>query len=456
MEATDERIVWTPTLKQSEFLSAGEFEVLYGGAVGGGKTDGILIDALGIQHGAIEKRSYQGIIFRRSYPDLKDVIDRSHEIYLDVAPSAKFDKQSHVWTFPSGARIEFGFIQRDSERFRYRGRAFQYVGWEELTLWPTDVPYRYLLSRVRSTDPEIPCFVRSTTNPDGPGFKWVKERWQIPMGGSATCFAVEMRDEETQRAYTRHRRFIPARVEDNPYLGDDYVATLLLLDADDRRRLRSGLWETPQLKGAYYTTEIDRARLEGRIGKVPFVQGVPVNTFWDIGANDTTAIWCHQEYARQHRFIKAYEASGEPFSHFSKWLTDQGYVYGVHHLPHDADQRKQGRDEVKTAREMLEDLMPSHTFVIVPRVQDVLIGIQMTRDVFGQCCFDASCCAEGLSAVENYQKLWDEQQQTWRAHPKHDWASNYADALRQFAQGYHGARPAARHSRRSPPSHRVL
>ena len=158
-------VLWKPAPKQSMLLSAVDLEVLYGGAAGAGKSDCLLVDALGLQQNAIENRNYQAIIFRRTFPDLRDLIDRSQDLY--PAFGGKYDKTSHIWTFPSGARVEFGHMQYDSDRFKYRGRAFQYIGWDELTLFPTDVPYRYMLSRLRSKDPAITCYVRATTNPDG-------------------------------------------------------------------------------------------------------------------------------------------------------------------------------------------------------------------------------------------------------------------------------------------------
>ncbi len=434
----DPEIIWQPTEKQSEFLSASEFEVLYGGAAGGGKTDGLLIDALGLQHGGIEKRAYQGIIFRKTFPDLKDIIDRAHEIYGAFDPRAKYDKAAHVWTFPSGARIEFGFIQRDIERFRYRGRAFAYVGWEEITLWPTEVPYRYLLSRIRCADPTIPLYCRATTNPDGPGFEWVKAYWQIPNNGEPTRFEIDLTDPESGRILKRARRFIPARLSDNPHLDkdDNYRANLLLLDQDEQGALLLGKWETPKIKGAYYTKEFEKARKEGRIGLVPHKQGVPVNSFWDFGVNDTTAIWLHQNIALQNRFFACMEASGEPLSFFVKWLLEQGVVYGTHYLPHDGDHERLGLDDTKSYKEMLQELLPGHRFIIVPRIPDVLIGIQQTRDAFDSCWFDKTGCAEGIAALQNYRKEWDEQLQVYRSRPLHDWASNYADAFRQFGQGW--------------------
>lgn len=437
-------VVWQPTPKQDEFLSASEFEVLYGGAAGGGKTDGLLIDAMGLQHGGIDKRDYQAIIFRRTFPDLKDIIDRSHEIYGAFNSKAKYDKSAHVWVWPSGARIEFGFIQRDVERFRYRGRAFQYIGWEEITLWPTSVPYIYLLSRLRtrsaaSGEVSTPLYVRATTNPDGPGFKWVKEYWRIDNHGTPTRFDVELTDPERQTVLTRSRRFIPARLSDNPHLDESYRANLMLMGEEEQRALLLGMWEAPKIKGAYYAKEMEAARAGGRVGAVPHQANMPVDTFWDLGlskASGTTAIWCHQHVALQNRFLKCLEAHSEPLSFYVKWLLAQPYVYGTHYLPHDADHRRLGKEDVRSWKEMLEELLPGHRFEVVPRVDDVGVGIDMTKDRFGSCWFDAEGCADGIAALENYRRIWDPEMQTFRDHPLHDWASNYADAFRQFGQGW--------------------
>lgn len=429
----DEKVIWTPTEKQAEFLSASEFEVLYGGAAGGGKTDGLLIDALGLQHDALTKRAYQAIILRRTFPDLKDIIDRSHEIYQEFAPTAKYDKDGHVWKFPSGARIELGFVQRDADRFRYRGRAFQYVGWEELTLWPTELPYIYFMSRIRTADPSIPLYVRATTNPDGPGHRWVKERWRITNAGTQTLFDVKLVDPETREEFVNTRRFIPARVGDNPHIGKEYRQNLLLLDDDSQKALLRGMWEAPQVRGAYYAKETDKVRAEGRLTRVPYQKGVPVDTFWDFGVGDSTSVWCNQTVAMQERFLACYENNNESLSHYVKWLLEQPYVYGTHYLPHDAGHRRLGKADIKSWEEVLRELLPGHQFVIVPRVADLNIGIQQTRDKFDNCWFDAEGCAEGFAALENYHKKWSEEQQVYTRHD-HDWSSNYADAFRQFGQ----------------------
>lgn len=432
----DEQILWQPAPKQVLMLSAIDFEVLYGGAAGAGKSDCLLMDALGLHQNAIGNRNYQAIIFRRTYPDLKDLIDRSQEIYPYIGGGGKYDKQAHVWTWPSGARVEFGHMQYDSDRFKYRGRAFQYVGWDELTLFPTDIPYRYLLSRVRSKDPTLTCYVRATTNPDGPGFRWVKEYWRIQTEGTSTRFKVEVTDPETGETSSSGRRFISARLSDNPHLADSgYRQTLLLLSEEEQRALLMGRWETPNIKGAYYAEQMEAARLEGRVLKIPRMPHIPVNTFWDLGWNDSTCVWFHQRVGMEHRFIDYIQASNKDLQHFAQQLQDKGYTYDRHYLPHDADSATLGSGG-KTVRMLLQKLLPNHKFETVERTTSLVSAINQTRGVLPACYFDADKCADGIAGLEAYRREWDEKLGDYKAEPLHDWASNPADAFRQFAQGY--------------------
>ena len=427
-------VLWKPAPKQSMLLSAVDLEVLYGGAAGAGKSDCLLVDALGLQQNAIENRNYQAIIFRRTFPDLRDLIDRSQDLY--PAFGGKYDKTSHIWTFPSGARVEFGHMQYDSDRFKYRGRAFQYIGWDELTLFPTDVPYRYMLSRLRSKDPAITCYVRATTNPDGPGFRWVKEYWRIPTEGTSTRFKVAVKDPETGEEHEHGRRFISARLSDNPHLADSgYRQTLLLLSAEEQRALLMGRWETPNIKGAYYAEQMEKARLDGRVLKIPVLAGVPVNTFWDLGWNDTTAIWFHQRVGMEHRFIDYIDCSGKDLGFFAQELQGRPYTYAQHYLPHDAENKTLASGG-KSVRMLLQELLPGHRFTVVPRTESLVSSINQTRAVLPACYFHEDKCADGIAAMEAYRREWDEKLGDYKQEPLHDWASNGADAFRQFAQGY--------------------
>jgi hypothetical protein len=218
-----------------------------------------------------------------------------------------------------------------------------------------------------------------------------------------------------------------------------YIAQLQTLGGDEQRMWRE-FPSTPDeafqvsLEGTYYAVQLQAARKQGRIARVPLDPSMPVNTFWDIGANDETAIWLHQEHRGIHRFVGFYEASGESFSHFVSWLQSKGCVWGTHFLPHDAEHKRQLGMRNLCAREMLEELAPGWRFEIVPRIHETIHGIQQTRDAFPLCEFDANDCKEGLAHLELYRKEWNDRLGTWRDHPRHDSHSNGADAFRQFGQ----------------------
>lgn len=440
MSDLSEVLLWEPSDKQALFLESPDDEVLYGGAAGGGKSDALLIDALGLQQDATANRKYQAILFRRTFPDLKDLIDRAKELYPEIVPGAKYDKSAHVWTFPSGARVELGHMQYDSDRFKYRGRAFQYIGWDELTLFPTDVPYRYMLSRLRTVDPTLRCYIRATTNPDGPGFKWVKDYWRIETEGTATRFKVEVRDDETDEVFYRTRAFIPARLADNPHLRDSgYRQTLLSMSKEEQDALLRGRWESPSIRGAYYAKQMEEARAQGRICKIPILPNVPTNTFWDLGRSDATAIWCHQRVMMENRFTDFIHGSKKDLEYYVQQLQLRGYLWGTHYLPHDAE-NKTLASRGKSVLDLLQEMAPNWRFEVVPRVENIISGITQTRSVFPGCWFDEDRCADGIAALENYRQEWDDRLGDYKPTPLHDWASHPADAFRQFAQGYEGER----------------
>ena len=189
------------------------------------------------------------------------------------------------------------------------------------------------------------------------------------------------------------------------------------------------------LEGCYYTKQIVAARKERRIGVVPYMPGYPVNTFWDIGSGDGTAIWFHQHIGQQHRFIRFMEGWGEPYSDFVGEMQKLGWVWGTHFLPHDGNHIRQGMDANLTPREQLEKLGLKN-IEIVDRVLELQHGIQAVRDVFPSCWFDEEGCKEGIAHLELYRKRFNTTTQTFTDVPLHDIHSEGADAFRQFAQGY--------------------
>lgn len=205
-------------------------------------------------------------------------------------------------------------------------------------------------------------------------------------------------------------------------------------------------------EGTYYANQLAAARRDGRIGRVPHVSNVPVNTCWDIGHRDGTAIWFHQKIGAEHRFIAFDEAWGEPYKYFIQRMQSRGWIWGTHFLPHDAEHKRQLGARIMSPREMLEEIAPGWRFEIVPRVDDVLHGIERTRAMFSQFWFDEAGCREGLAHLSLYRKDWNDRLGVWSDKPLHDSASESADALRQLACGWQdyavsaGTIPRRRHT----------
>lgn len=190
------------------------------------------------------------------------------------------------------------------------------------------------------------------------------------------------------------------------------------------------------MEGCYYATQITTARLQGRIlDRLPKISA-PVNTFWDIGKGDMTCIWLHQRVGPENRFVGYYEASGEDLDHYATWLQQQGHIYGTHYLPHEADHKRIGRDpdSNQSIREMLEELLPTHDFDVVPRVTQIMAGIQATRRQFSTCLFDGTACEKGIKRLTAYRKQWDKARGCWSENPVHNDDSHGSDAFRQFGQ----------------------
>lgn len=188
------------------------------------------------------------------------------------------------------------------------------------------------------------------------------------------------------------------------------------------------------VEGVIYAKEMTALREQGRITSVPWDPSVPVNTFWDLGMDDCTAIWFHQRVGLQNRLIRYYECAGEGMAHYATQLTSHGYTLGTHYLPHDADQRLQG-ETVETRAAILRRLVPG-TVTVVDRIRAVSDGIAKTREFLPTCWIDADNCLSGLNALDSYRREWDEKLGRWKDSPHHNGASHAADAIRQGAQGY--------------------
>lgn len=193
------------------------------------------------------------------------------------------------------------------------------------------------------------------------------------------------------------------------------------------------------VRGAIFAKEVQRAREQGRIGKVPYDPGKLVSTFWDLGRGDPTAIWFYQMIGGEKRFIDFYESRGEVITHYLSVLKAKGYQYDTLWLPHDAEHKVLNTDKT------IADICRANQFrvQITPNIP-ITEGINAARLLLATCSFDAEKCAPGLDALENY--VWDYNQRLdeMKPTPLHNWASHAADAFRYAGVAHRPDKPKAR------------
>ena len=237
-------IIWTPQPRQKLFMQRPEHEALYGGAAGGGKSDCAIAEALRQVH----IPHYRGLILRKTYPQLSEMVDRSREIYLPSFPDAKYNEQKHSWTFPSGAKIYFGAMQHTKDRTNYQGKRYDFIDFDELTHFTWD-EYSYLFSRNRPNGPGTRCYIRAQANPGGIGHGWVKERFISPAPPMTPIYEdVKIIFPDGKSEIRRQSRvFVPSSIFDNKILMEndpDYITRLASLPENEKRALLYGDWDS--------------------------------------------------------------------------------------------------------------------------------------------------------------------------------------------------------------------
>ena len=193
---------------------------------------------------------------------------------------------------------------------------------------------------------------------------------------------------------------------------------------------------TVSTDGLWLSAQLARARVERRITRVPWDPGFPVNTFWDIGINDDTAIWFHQDRGPAQHFIDYLEAGSEPPSYYVRELNERPYVYGWHYLPHDADHRRPGAEHLKTYVDLLRDL-GLRNLETVQRTPHVPDAIDQLREAFATYYIDAEKCETGIRHLDGFSKQWNDKMGNWMPLIAKNGHQHAADAIRQHAQIRH-------------------
>ena len=283
------------TEKQEQFINSEAFETLFGGAAGGGKSYGQLVDALLY---ALKYPKSKQIIFRRTFPDLeKSLIRVSLEFYPREA--ASYNSSKHIWTFKNGSIIDFGYIDSENDVYQYQSAEYDVIRFDELTHF-TEYMYTYMISRCRGAN-SYPKHIKSSTNPGGVGHSWVKARF-IDIREPNKIHEITLENGKKNTVI-----FIPSLVQDNMFLLDndpEYIDRLELLPEKEKQALLYGDWDI--FDGQFFT-EFNR--------NIHVVTPFEIPKDWriyrtrDYGLDMCATLWIAMDY---HMNCYAYKELYEP------------------------------------------------------------------------------------------------------------------------------------------------
>lgn len=319
-------------------------------------------------------------------------------------PGVKANEAELRIDYPNGSRLQLlGQDNPDS----LRGSYFDDVACDEFQLWAPNV-YPQIIRPALADRKGRATFTGTPAGTENPLYE-VYERIRIAGG------------------YARIHK-----ASETGYVDAEELASAKLgMSAEQYEQEFECSWAA-SIIGSIYGRSITAMESEGRIREVPPDQAAPMDTAWDLGINDATAIWCFQIVRGQIRLIDYYEASGEALAHYVHKVDElarkHGLRLGEHYLPHDVRARELGTGV--TRLEMLESMRLK--VEVVPAIP-VMDGIEATRLMLKTCVIDRERCAYGIKALSNYRREYHEQRRTFYDRPVHDWSSHCCDALRGLA-----------------------
>lgn len=383
-------------------------ELFYGGAKYGGKTDFLLGD-FGVdvdRYGS----NWRGVLFRKSYPELEEVMVRAHEIYPAAFPGAEFNSGSKTWKFPSGAWLRMRSLEREQDADKFQGHSYTWIGWDELPMWPTPNAYLRLISCLRLGRADVPTKrIRSTGNPGGVGHKWVKDRFITPNKTGYKKFY----DAKTKLT----KMFIPSRVADNQ-IGlsndPDYVSRLHATAGVSAALVEAWLngdWDV--VAGAYFDVWGDHLVVPH--GKMMSMIS-PWSARWiggDWGFKHNSAFYW---FAQEGEFTLCYDelvVNGQSCPDLAEQIArhSEGQKIDEFHLSHDAFAKRTDEDTVaeQLGNELAKWSLPAPSRASMDRIG----GAQLLYQKFkAKLCLVSDKCVELRNTIPAIVHDPDKQEQT--------------------------------------------
>lgn len=376
---------------------------------------------------------YRGLIFRLRRADLKDLIDKTKQIYPLIDSGAVYNMTEMIWTFSSGAKIYLKYFEKfDQAETWLQGQALQRICQDEAGQADNLDIFNYCLSRLRSSD-NIACQMAVTMNPSR--YKCWRDYFKLDDYGTSNEQILEFETSEHKKIKKRIK-WIKATLADNPNkaMREAYEGQLLMLPEEEKQALLYGLWNAfDTVDGLVYEHELKAFNAENRLTTVKHDPALDVYTFFDIGISDHTVILFVQYVGKDIHIINMLKDNNKSLKdHFIPAIIrmgkDLGYSYGGHHLPHDAGAREKfsGISILDQVREYL----PSA--VVLPRT-GLSEGIQETKAMFSRVWIDKAKCDELHSDLSNYRREWDSRLNEYKQNPLHDKYSHGSDCFRYIS-----------------------
>lgn len=303
---------------------------------------------------------------------------------------------------------------------------------------------RHNINNIKSVEDVDICWVEEAQTVSAN--TWEKLTPTVRKKGSEIwiSFNPELDTDETYRRFVlnppTNAKVVKIGWQDNPWFSETELPQEKADCKAENHDKYLNIWEghcRQTVDGAVYAEELRKVMVENRILRVPPVPGKPIDTFWDLGHRDYTAIWFVQFCMGEYRILDFHADRGKLFPEYIKVLQEKGYLYGIHYLPHDG--------EAENLRGMAIDKQLKAVYPqsvkVVPRVTHKHISIDAGRTIFPLCYFDEEKCKDGLQALRRYRYGIDPDTGGYSKDPLHDENSDAADAFQCIALGIHAHKP---------------